>query len=211
MQTCIVKMALEKKQGFDYHAHLLTISKSHNSYNVACNMQFLHVSYVAWPAHALVLHMLCTHQWLPDIRHDVLHGVQYCFSVNQVSCACYFPQLVLECPNGKCHCQHRINTAQPLSKQNQITHALYHDMQAEVEKHKSSVQRLAADLAAAESRSQSRFDKHHSDLMQHMDQQVFQTHCWFRSPFRRCIYPSCHHDLLVSGGPVCGPCHCSRQ
>ena len=49
-----------KETGIDYHAHLLTISKSHSSCDVACKMQCVHVGYVSWPAHA-VLYMLYTH------------------------------------------------------------------------------------------------------------------------------------------------------
>ena len=53
-----------------------------------------------------------------------------------------------------------------------MQHALYHGMQADAEEHKSSVQRLVADIAAADSRSQDRLDQQHSDLMQRIDQQV---------------------------------------
>ena len=114
-------------------------------------MQVLHVGYVAWPAHALVLHMLCTQRWHQAC--GILHDAQCFFSVNHIVCV-LFTQLVFECPHSRCRFQQHASTAQPMLKQTSITHALCHDVQVDAEEGKNSVQRLTADLAAAESRSQ---------------------------------------------------------
>lgn len=170
--------------------------------------------WVAWRAHALVLHMLCTQRWLPGIRHVVSCTMSSVSSAPITSCV-LFTQLVFECPHSRCRFQHDASTAQPMlkqTKQTSITHALCHDVQVDAEEGKNSVQRLTADLAAAESRNQSHLDNLHSDWMQQMDQQVFQSYCsWYHIPFCRCIHPSCHHDQLDSSSVFCALCHCCSQ